>query len=159
MASSNLASSNLASSNLAGSNLFSDYNDDDLYSSSDNTENHNYGHNYKSFPQISTLVIVATHESPRTAHESYSKNDHTPIKKLQQSDSDTNFLDADNNEKPKFMYELGGIPVINHVIQTGIKMKPKKILVGIDTKPAAGVMATRPTTAPIQAPIADTFLP
>src|SRR5258708_9655549 len=27
------------------------------------------------------------------------------------------------------------------------------------TKPAAGVMATRPTTAPIQAPITDGFLP
>ncbi|MNT06144.1 hypothetical protein D3C72_1407980 [compost metagenome] len=27
------------------------------------------------------------------------------------------------------------------------------------TKPAAGVMATNPTTAPIQAPIADGFLP
>src|SRR5688500_13659621 len=30
---------------------------------------------------------------------------------------------------------------------------------GIVTKPAAGVMATRPTTAPIQKPSADGFLP
>ena len=31
--------------------------------------------------------------------------------------------------------------------------------VGIVTKPAAGVIATRPTTAPIQKPRAETFLP
>jgi len=30
---------------------------------------------------------------------------------------------------------------------------------GILTKPAAGVIATKPTTAPIQAPIAEGFLP
>src|SRR3569833_2190770 len=30
---------------------------------------------------------------------------------------------------------------------------------GIVTKPAAGVMATNPTTAPIQAPITDGFFP
>ena len=33
------------------------------------------------------------------------------------------------------------------------------MLAAIDTKPAAGVIATRPTTAPMQAPIADGFLP
>src|SRR6188768_4319986 len=34
-----------------------------------------------------------------------------------------------------------------------------KILCGIGTKPAAGVMATRPTTAPIQKPSTEGFLP
>ncbi|MNE36107.1 hypothetical protein D3C80_1299050 [compost metagenome] len=38
-------------------------------------------------------------------------------------------------------------------------MKPKNILSGTETNPAAGVMATKPTTAPIQAPRAETFLP
>src|SRR5690606_5232273 len=36
---------------------------------------------------------------------------------------------------------------------------PMNKLEGIVTKPAAGVIATRPTTAPIQNPIADGFLP
>src|SRR4051794_32483736 len=36
---------------------------------------------------------------------------------------------------------------------------PMKILTGMDTKPAAGVIATKPTTAPIQNPKADSFLP
>ena len=36
---------------------------------------------------------------------------------------------------------------------------PMKILCGIATKPAAGVMATRPTTAPIQNPRTEGFLP
>src|SRR5688572_27471923 len=36
---------------------------------------------------------------------------------------------------------------------------PMKRLEGIVTKPAAGVMATRPTTAPIQNPSAEGFLP
>src|SRR5690349_11857843 len=36
---------------------------------------------------------------------------------------------------------------------------PTKILCGTATKPAAGVMATRPTTAPIQKPRTDGFLP
>src|SRR5882724_9249928 len=36
---------------------------------------------------------------------------------------------------------------------------PMKILWGIATKPAAGVMATRPTTAPTQKPTTDGFLP
>src|SRR5690349_12674080 len=36
---------------------------------------------------------------------------------------------------------------------------PMNKLEGIVTKPAAGVMATRPTTAPIQNPRAEGFLP
>src|SRR5688572_11537055 len=36
---------------------------------------------------------------------------------------------------------------------------PMNKLDGIVTKPAAGVIATRPTTAPIQKPSADGFLP
>src|SRR4051812_39462687 len=36
---------------------------------------------------------------------------------------------------------------------------PIKMLCGIATKPAAGVIATRPTTAPMQKPITDGFLP
>src|SRR6218665_3612197 len=36
---------------------------------------------------------------------------------------------------------------------------PMNIEEGTVTKPAAGVIATRPTTAPIQNPRADTFLP
>ncbi len=36
---------------------------------------------------------------------------------------------------------------------------PIKILCGIATKPAAGVMATKPTTAPIQKPNTEGFLP
>src|SRR3989337_3098978 len=36
---------------------------------------------------------------------------------------------------------------------------PMNKLEGIVTKPAAGVIATRPTTAPIQKPIAEGFLP
>src|ERR1041385_6383285 len=36
---------------------------------------------------------------------------------------------------------------------------PMKMEVGIVTKPAAGVMATRPTTAPMAKPRPDTFLP
>src|SRR5678815_1379803 len=36
---------------------------------------------------------------------------------------------------------------------------PMKILCGIATKPAAGVIATSPTTAPIQNPSTDGFLP
>ena len=36
---------------------------------------------------------------------------------------------------------------------------PMKILCGMATKPAAGVMATRPTTAPIQNPSTEGFLP
>ena len=38
-------------------------------------------------------------------------------------------------------------------------MNPKKMLFGMEIKPAAGVIATNPTTAPIHAPNADTFLP
>ena len=37
--------------------------------------------------------------------------------------------------------------------------RPMKMLSGTVTKPAAGVMATRPTTAPMQAPRAEGFLP
>src|SRR2546430_167368 len=36
---------------------------------------------------------------------------------------------------------------------------PMKILWGIATKPAAGVMATKPTTAPIQNPSTEGFFP
>ena len=36
---------------------------------------------------------------------------------------------------------------------------PIKILCGIATKPAAGVIATKPTTAPIQNPSTEGFLP
>src|SRR5687768_7749086 len=36
---------------------------------------------------------------------------------------------------------------------------PMNILCGMATKPAAGVMATRPTTAPIQNPSTEGFLP
>src|SRR5438067_9931390 len=36
---------------------------------------------------------------------------------------------------------------------------PTKMLCGMATKPAAGVMATSPTTAPIQKPITDGFFP
>src|SRR5689334_25288546 len=36
---------------------------------------------------------------------------------------------------------------------------PIKILCGIATKPAAGVMATSPTTAPMQNPKTDGFFP
>src|SRR5215217_137916 len=36
---------------------------------------------------------------------------------------------------------------------------PMKILCGIATKPAAGVIATNPTTAPIQKPTTDGFFP
>lgn len=36
---------------------------------------------------------------------------------------------------------------------------PMNMLWGIATKPAAGVMATKPTTAPIQNPNTDGFLP
>src|SRR5215217_3216761 len=36
---------------------------------------------------------------------------------------------------------------------------PMKILCGMATKPAAGVMATKPTTAPIQKPSTEGFLP
>src|SRR6186997_3610288 len=38
-------------------------------------------------------------------------------------------------------------------------MNPIKILCGRPTYPAAGVIATRPTTAPIQKPSTDGFLP
>src|SRR5215217_2292181 len=38
-------------------------------------------------------------------------------------------------------------------------MKPIKKLCGTPTNPAAGVIATSPTTAPIQNPRADGFLP
>src|SRR3954469_3439734 len=38
-------------------------------------------------------------------------------------------------------------------------MKPSMILCGIPTKPAAGVIATRPTTAPIQKPSAEGLRP
>ena len=38
-------------------------------------------------------------------------------------------------------------------------MNPKKMLCGMVIKPADGVMTTKPTTAPIQAPSAETFLP
>ncbi|MNE59809.1 hypothetical protein D3C80_1549270 [compost metagenome] len=37
--------------------------------------------------------------------------------------------------------------------------KPKNMLFGIETNPAAGVIATSPTTAPMHAPKAETFLP
>ena len=37
--------------------------------------------------------------------------------------------------------------------------KPKKILCPTVTKPAAGVIATSPTTAPTAAPTAERFLP
>src|SRR5436309_199956 len=40
-----------------------------------------------------------------------------------------------------------------------LAIKPIKMLEPTLTYPAAGVMATRPTTAPIQAPKADGFLP
>src|SRR5688500_15222983 len=36
---------------------------------------------------------------------------------------------------------------------------PIKILWGMATKPAPGVMATKPTTAPMQKPTTDGFLP
>ena len=36
---------------------------------------------------------------------------------------------------------------------------PMTMLAAIDTYPAAGVMATSPTTAPMQAPTADAFRP
>src|SRR5688572_459832 len=36
---------------------------------------------------------------------------------------------------------------------------PIAMLAGTETKPAAGVIATRPTTAPMQAPIADGLRP
>src|SRR3954471_13560807 len=36
---------------------------------------------------------------------------------------------------------------------------PINMLWGIATKPAAGVIATRPTTAPIQKPVTEGFLP
>src|SRR5690606_21203667 len=38
-------------------------------------------------------------------------------------------------------------------------MTPMKILVGMATKPALGVMATRQTTAPMQKPSTDGFFP
>src|SRR6185436_6002019 len=44
-------------------------------------------------------------------------------------------------------------------LETTAAKTPIKMLWGIATKPAAGVMATRPTTAPIQKPITDGFLP
>ena len=37
--------------------------------------------------------------------------------------------------------------------------KPIKMLCGMATKPAPGVMATKPTTAPMQKPSTDGFLP
>ena len=43
--------------------------------------------------------------------------------------------------------------------ETSAATVPTNIAFGIVTNPAAGVMATNPTTAPIQKPIADTFLP
>src|SRR6476646_8979339 len=38
-------------------------------------------------------------------------------------------------------------------------IKPIKILCGMATKPAAGVIATKPTTAPMQKPSTEGFLP
>src|SRR6476646_5435282 len=38
-------------------------------------------------------------------------------------------------------------------------IKPIKILCGMATKPAAGVIATKPTTAPMQKPSTDGFFP
>src|SRR3954471_13815856 len=45
------------------------------------------------------------------------------------------------------------------MLDTTAATAPMKIETGTDTKPAAGVIATNPTTAPIQKPSADTFLP
>jgi len=47
----------------------------------------------------------------------------------------------------------------NILFETIAVINPKKILSGIVINPAAGVMATNPTTAPMQAPNAETFLP
>src|SRR6187431_3825000 len=43
--------------------------------------------------------------------------------------------------------------------ETNAATKPIMILCGIPTKPAAGVMATNPTTAPIQNPSTEGFFP
>src|SRR6187402_896996 len=43
--------------------------------------------------------------------------------------------------------------------ETMAEKAPMKRLAPTETKPAAGVMATRPTTAPIQAPIAEGLRP
>ena len=48
---------------------------------------------------------------------------------------------------------------MNHYITDDGGNVPMNKLEGIVTKPAAGVMATRPTTAPIQKPRAEGFLP
>ena len=45
------------------------------------------------------------------------------------------------------------------MLETIAAINPKKILLGIDTNPAAGVIATKPTTAPIHAPKAEAYLP
>src|SRR5215204_667298 len=45
------------------------------------------------------------------------------------------------------------------MLETMAAITPIVILCGIATKPAAGVIATRPTTAPIQNPSTEGFLP
>src|SRR3546814_18049613 len=46
-----------------------------------------------------------------------------------------------------------------NILDTTLAISPINILWGIPTKPAAGVMATMPTTAPIQNPSAEGFRP
>ena len=45
------------------------------------------------------------------------------------------------------------------MLETIAVIKPKKILSGILTNPAAGVIATKPTTQPMQAPRAEILRP
>src|SRR6478735_1991416 len=45
------------------------------------------------------------------------------------------------------------------IFETTAPTRPTMMLCGIPTKPAAGVIATRPTTAPIQNPRTDGFFP
>src|SRR5690606_21340644 len=58
---------------------------------------------------------------------------------------------------------VSSIPFLVRQITTRLlitaAMTPITSECGIVTKPAPGVMATKPTTAPIQAPIAEGFLP
>src|SRR3954447_6668446 len=45
------------------------------------------------------------------------------------------------------------------MLEISAAINPINILCGMATKPAAGVIATRPTTAPIQNPSTEGFLP
>ena len=60
-----------------------------------------------------------------------------------------------SNVSSKFDFDLKCTAILEQSAAT----VPIKILEPTDTNPAAGVMATKPTTAPMQAPKAEGFLP